>query len=798
MQVKERSLQINLISLSSDSSSKDSPAAASDEEKQDMEPRNHAEDDQITVPPPVQSELGIEEVAVNNQPAVVNEESAEINTEEEDGWQPVQRPRSAGSTGQRLRQRRANIGRVYNYQKNDVGTETTQSRGRIFNSNNCYYLSKKRTSTPRSYISHQPAKSPSPFATKFSRKLVKAVTYRVVKPVPSTSNAEIAGISGNGGPIANTMPEPHPISAPKDYITLNNEKNNPSEIASLKKNDSIIQLGRSPSYKDVALAPPGTIAKVHGRRQSKEDPSDNRKLPIAVLPVLLITYNGEERKESIVADGNIENVTRATDIDNPEGEKSPKSIPDSVFHASEENEGVEKKEERKSVDEREKDTLQMVSTDTELDASGSSSIGSNSSVNAAADEEQDVLHSGIQSDGNAISPEAANGGEVNVNILSGTIGTENCSSSNLHGECCEKASSNRNMPACLSSSIAHGEEDHAKVSVVGAGENDPEGRSPAPNAGDARNIAHRKLSASAAPFNPSAVMIRGPVAMNVSLSPGTGAVPAVPAWPVNMTLHPVPTAVVPTAAPMTSPHHPYVSSPRSPNILHPLPFMYPPPYTHPQGVPNSSFAVNSNVFHPSYVPWQCNMNSNASEFVPGTLWPACPIEFSVMPTVANPIAEPTLELKIPASSSEVMSSNLVDTNNGEESKKEGSFALEVNNGGNAAPAGVGSENNQESSDTKSQISEYAKIEPNCDASPKENSKRQEFRNNKKIEGDGSFSILIRGRRNRKQTLRLPMSLLNRPHGTKSFKVCYNRVIRGTDIPKSSEVSSSADSTQSCP
>lgn len=240
--------------------------------------------------------------------------------------------------------------------------ETAKSKERIFYPNNRHYLSKKRTSTPGSYISYQPAKSPL-----FSRKLVKAVTYRV-KSVPSSSNAEAAGVSENGGLKLNPTLEPQPISSPKDYITLSKEKNNPNEIASAKKKDSIVQLGRSPSYKDVAVAPPGTIAKVHVIK-SKEETSDNREL--------LSGNNGEERKEVIVADDNIENVTRATDLDNSMavGEKSPNTTPGSEFHTSEGTEGVEKKEEIRLKDEKEKDTLQMVSMDMEVDASGRSILG---------------------------------------------------------------------------------------------------------------------------------------------------------------------------------------------------------------------------------------------------------------------------------------------------------------------------------------------------------------------------------------------------------------------------------------
>jgi protein TIF31 len=53
-----------------------------------------------------------------------------------------------------------------------------------------------------------------------------------------------------------------------------------------------------------------------------------------------------------------------------------------------------------------------------------------------------------------------------------------------------------------------------------------------------------------------------------------------------------------------------------------------------------------------------------------------------------------------------------------------------------------------------------------------------------IHGDKTFSILLRGRRNRKQNLRMPISLLSRPYDSQSSKVLYNRVVRGSESPKS--------------
>lgn len=65
----------------------------------------------------------------------------------------------------------------------------------------------------------------------------------------------------------------------------------------------------------------------------------------------------------------------------------------------------------------------------------------------------------------------------------------------------------------------------------------------------------------------------------------------------------------------------------------------------------------------------------------------------------------------------------------------------------------------------------------------------------RVENEKTFNILIRGRRNRKQTLRMPISLLNKPYNSQSFKVIYSRVIRGSEAPKpSTSLSSQPTST----
>ncbi|XP_058100419.1 protein REDUCED CHLOROPLAST COVERAGE 1 [Magnolia sinica] len=782
--VKGRSTQ-NLSLPSSDSSPKDSLAAASDEEKQPIVKLKSSPTDDQTNALLVQSKHSVEEVVAEVQPTIVKEVLTAANTEGEDGWQPVQRPRSAGLAGYRLRQRRANIGKVYNYQKKDVITENSLSKASNSYPNSRYYLLKKRTVTPGSYTDYQPVKSSSPGGAKFSRKIVKSVTYRV-KSAPSSSNAEVADGSTNDSKTSNSPLEPRPGSASNDY------RMHPSEVTAQMKKNLTITLGRSPSYKDVALAPPGTIAKNMQVRNLKEDLLDNRQPPSG--------KSGKEATEPIVADNPLEDASKATEVDNAKEKNSQNCVPDSIANGKEETGPVDKKEEGKSNDEKRNDLSVMVSPDPGAVASGHICIEGNLSIDALGGEDHEV-DSSTQTDVITSSTDPTNGKESQGYDLSRSIQMESESSSEASAEGgCEKASSGSVEPENNSSSNAQVGEDHDKVSTMGARGDDPEGNSSAPNSVEVKDIPNRKLSASAAPFSPSAA-IRGPVPMNISLPPGTGAVAQ---WPVNMTLHPGPAAVVPTVTPIcSSPHHTYVSSPRSPNVIHPLPFMYP-PYPHPQAVPNGTFAMNSNMFHTNHMPWQCNMNLNTSEFIPGTVWPGChPMEFSVLPTVIEPVTQPTLESKMPADNFEVMTSTPPgETKEGKNIKKENGDAVSgvIESGSVVAENSL--ENKQEDGDSGSHKNEMVKNELISVNVPKENTEnngeKHMPRNSNKNDGEGSFSILIRGRRNRKQTLRMPISLLNRPYGSQSFKVIYNRVVRGSEVPKSTDISSSGDSTSNVP
>ncbi|KAJ6320211.1 hypothetical protein OIU78_015569 [Salix suchowensis] len=317
------------------------------------------------------------------------------------------------------------------------------------------------------------------------------------------------------------------------------------------------------------------------------------------------------------------------------------------------------------------------------------------------------------------------------------------------------------------------------------------------NSGDAPGLPNKKLSASAAPFNPSTSIGRAPpVAINIPLPSSPGAVPAVAPWPVNMTLHPGPATVMPPINPMSSPHHPYpyLSPPPTRNMIQPLPFMYP-PYS--QAIPTSTFPVTSSGFHPNHFSWQCNGSPNVSEFIPTTVWPGCvAVEFSVLPPVVDPIADPLSESKAQFENSESPSPPpilSVDIDNVGEANDKANLQASDRKDNVKELTGVGLENIKENGHSDTSEVEIYRSDSSQKKGPKENVASS---TDQQIDEEKTFSILLRGRRNRKQTLRMPMSLLSRPYGSQSFKVIYNRVVRGSESPKSTSFAAAEGCTTS--
>ncbi|KAJ0932613.1 hypothetical protein HanPSC8_Chr04g0175641 [Helianthus annuus] len=171
-----------------------------------------------------------------------------------------------------------------------------------------------------------------------------------------------------------------------------------------------------------------------------------------------------------------------------------------------------------------------------------------------------------------------------------------------------------------------------------------------------------------------------------------------------------------------------------------------PPYTQAPSLP-----ITTGPFHPNHFAY---MGANGLQYVTGPVWPnGHPMEFSISPPAVRPISDPILETK------------QVEVETKEEAGLEG--AKVINEIVGVKPENIGSNWNLGSSGD----SHVLKPPP------------------QKVENEKTFNILIRGRRNRKQTLRMPISLLNKPYNSQSFKVVYSRVIRGSEGSKSTSFSS---------
>ncbi|MCD7465873.1 hypothetical protein HAX54_002063 [Datura stramonium] len=293
-----------------------------------------------------------------------------------------------------------------------------------------------------------------------------------------------------------------------------------------------------------------------------------------------------------------------------------------------------------------------------------------------------------------------------------------------------------------------------------------------------QELSNKQLSASAAPFSPVPAIARiVPLCMSINHPSGPGRLPPVGPWPMNMSVHPGPPTILPMCL---SPHHSYPSPLPAPNMMHRLPFMYP-PYSQPQMLPPTTFPVNSSAFHFNHYAWQCNMTPKASDYVPG----CHPIEFSVSLPVVESITDSTLVSVAKESSdnserSSPVPSLPVDLISGDEVKAEANLPTPdavktLNDIAEVGSEKVRARNTMASEnitlfDSQSQNGEA----PNENAGFCDNFMQ---RHTGKTDEKKTFNILIRGRRNRKQTLRMPMSLLKRPYTSQPFKAVCSRVIR---------------------
>ncbi|GMP61153.1 hypothetical protein CsSME_00023730 [Camellia sinensis var. sinensis] len=810
MKVKGKSDQNFSVAISK-GSAEDTPKEASDEEKliTDSESDTNVNDEIISPPvkpielvhdkttedKPVQFKQPKLEETAAEKPIVARDVLAESHAEGEDGWQPVQRPRSAGSYGQRLRQRRATVSKVYGYQKKDLVSESDYARLNSNYQNSRYYLLKKRTVSPGSYADYHTVKSPSS-NTKFGRRIIKAVTYRV-KSVPSS--------------------EPDPVSALR-------------EVEQISQKSSIVSLGKSPSYKEVALAPPGTISMLQVRESENDIPDDNKEFGVG--------NNGLEKKEAK------EYADMITEAENVKEEKFEDFVLNSKDDSNGGVEDVDNKEETKSnnvmthnhnkelgvgmdgldtyiakesadmiieaenvKEEKSEDFVLNSKDDLNGGVDNVDKMEETKSDDAIMDKKSEIVsaivkvvksscvETGVE---NVDKKEETKSNDVMLDehteivfaiveaVKSSIVEVDQMVHKNLQTN--DMPNSIESPQVELSENDSSGSDNNSNPTLQGV--EDLKDRSSVSCSGDARELSN-KLSASAAPFNPSPAVARArPVSMNITLPSGPGAVATIGPWPLNMTLHPRPPMALPMVIPMcSSPHPPYPSPPSTPNMIHSLPFFYP-IYTQPQAVPTTTFPITSNPFHTNHFAWQCNISPN------GVHWPMCrPMEFSVSPTVVEPIIGPIVEPKEQVDNSESPSlapNPLVDIANGSEADKESNFlaseAVEIGN----KVAIIRSEDEKEIGDLNPHGVLSSGDQPNHSNTLDD----QVSTHPRKIDSEKTLNILISGRRNRKQTLRMPISLLKRPYSSESFKVVYSGVLRESEALKSSSFTSNENTKTS--
>lgn len=703
-QVKGKSDQTNCASANSDTP-KDVLEVKQDDQKLICKDDNDSQKNEEPFDIVVMSNLNADRrISENNKPIeprpLVKDTSLEkcVNgavlsepyAEADDGWQPVQKPRSAGIYGQKLRQRWQTISKVTDFQNEDSISKVGHARLKNNYQAGRYFVLKKKTSDGNN-ADYYVAKGPSP-STKLGRRVAKAVMYRV-KSVTSSVRDVVALTSNTGGELLSSSVEQIQVCAVK-------------EAGPMPKRSSIVSLGISPSYKDVAVAPPGTIYMLQKSFSQDEVPDSPKVLELGE------EANGEEQDFELMK-SNAESI-KLGDVQH--------LIADDAGNINDETVATDNKE------------------GISLSYLGGGEI---------SDVTCPVMPS-VQSSHVDVSPMEEEG--VNTRNM--------CISDNFD--------SNGNSNVTLQEM----EYPEVKASVSYSSD-------------ISRDMSNKQLSASAAPFSPFPAVARiVPLPMNINHPSGPGRLPPVGLWPMNMSVHPGTPTILPN--PMcSSPHHSYHSPPPTPNMMHCLPFMYP-PYSQPQMLPPTTFPVNSSAFHPNHYAWQCNMTPKASDYVPGSVWSGChPIEFSVSLPVVEPITESTLVSVTKESSdnserSSPVPSFPVDLISGDEVKAEANLpapdAVETLND----IAEVGSEKVRAMNTLASEYITLSDNQSQKGDAPNENAGSCDNyiqRHPCKTDDEKTFNILIRGRRNRKQILRMPMSLLKRPYTSQPFKAVCCRVIR---------------------
>jgi len=502
--------------------------------------------------------------------------------------------------------------------------------------------------------------------------------------------------------------------------------------------------GNAPSYKDVALARPGTIAKTQIQKSRDDVPQNQPSLGQIIA---------QEMKDSLVDSLQVEQRPISSNANDP---KEVANVAEQI-QQSEETKFSGREPEIENIGKDGSQNLPM------------SVIGSESGN--SKEEDANVFSNA--------SEESSSGGNdgaaIEFSESTGSAKAEKSGKSDM--EFFEALPSSIEPISDLASTTNTG-------SLVGVANEKSKPNLLISNI-DLREMPNKKLSAAAPPFNPSPPAVLSPLAGNVGLPP-PGAMPGVAPWPVNVSLHPGHSSMVPSGPPLcTSPHHLYRPTPRSPNLMHPVPFIYP-PYSQPQVVPSTTFPMTTNIFQPNHYGWQPYMGSAPSEFVQVSAWSSGhTIDFIPPPHVVDPISQSLADKHIQSDAAVVSIGPSLDSN-AVAAREE----MET-------PAVVGSDNfiSNKHDDQDKQLKDAVRIELNPDMNAVNSldiGVTNQSRSNMKNEDEGSFRIYVKGKSRRKQTLRIPISLLNKTYGSRSFKLVYNRVVRENDIFRPSDVSFAED------
>ncbi|ONM53049.1 Tetratricopeptide repeat (TPR)-like superfamily protein [Zea mays] len=730
---KRRYSSIKVLSHSNESSNGASPEISPrdsnpiiDEEQQVKEPSKDDSTKSISEaevkqtpesfehPAPSEPQLEIVEANINAPKEVIEVE----NSEPEDGWQPVQRPKSAGGSGKQMKHYRPTTRKVYDPDSHDP-TYTSQYKARNSYSNNRYYFLRKRTVVPTTYTDPQQHVKVQTFGARFGRKIYKAVTYRV-KPATATTE------------VLDTFKSTEQMSGKAESQVANSQAHNPTSTdhkGSESHGTLVASSGNAPSYKDVALARPGTIAKTQIQKPRDDVPQNQPSLGQIIA---------QEMKDSLVDSLQVEQGPVSANTNNSKEETN-------VLGKLQKLEETKFSEGELEIENLCKDRVQ----DLPIPKAEESGIGSEP-VNSKKD--ANVLSNTSQE----LSSSSNDGAAIEFSESTGSVKTEQTEKSDTDFfEALPRSIENISVSASTTNTGSLGGDgsEKSKPNLVLSNI-------------DLREMPNKKLSASAPPFNPSPPSVLSPLSGNVGLPP-PGAIPGVAPWPVNVSLHPGHSTMVPSGPPLcTSPHHLYPPAPRSPNLMHPVPFIYP-PYSQPQVVPNTTFPMNTNIFRPNHYGWQPYMGPAPSEFVPMSAWSSShTIDFIPTPHVVDPISQSLADKHIQSDAAVVSIGPSLDS----------SAVVAKEEMETPAVAVSGNLISNKHDDQDKQLKDATRIELSPEM--QEDNKHDE----------GSFRIYVKGKSRRKQTLRIPISLLNKTYGSRSFKLVYNKVVRENDIFRPSSVS----------